>query len=147
MQIISGTSSPPHLHPTPHFRRRRAPPAHQTSPLRPSIPSHTTPSPRQGSESTQFSLRESRETANYQLSCRRVYSSVGSWLFHLFDQYLFDQNKRFRVRVTASARKWLLHSCMFMFIHELRVFPGFFLIFLLGRSESCLVLRVGERKI
>ena len=35
----------------------------------------------------------------------------------------------------TRARKWQLHSCMFMFIHELRVFPGYFLICLLGRSE------------
>ena len=81
------------------------------------------------------------ETANYQLSCRRACSSVGSWLFHLF-----VQNKRFRVRVPAGARKWQQNSCMFMFIHGLRIFPGFFLIFLLGRSELCLVFRVGGRK-
>ena len=48
-------------------------------------------------------FEQTSEIANYQLSYRRVYSSVGSWLFHLF-----VQNKRFRVRVPDGARKWQL---------------------------------------
>ena len=41
-----------------------------------------------GLEPETFCFDQTIEIANYQLSFRRVYSSVGSWLFQLFDQSL-----------------------------------------------------------
>ena len=67
------------------------------------------------------SFEQTSEIANYQLSYRRVYSSVGSWLFHLFVQnflirvlFLVSPNWNYKFRrktlpLAASTLKSFFH--------------------------------------